>query len=553
MTQKARVWVTQRRERQTGLLDDPVGIPWRTLAIIGVAAAAVTFILLVAGSLSSYDNYALSSDFGIYHQAWYQIAHGQLNPVDTISPKGRSAYGIPYLDNHFELIFWPLSLLYFIYPHSIDLLLVQDAATAATLVVAFLFVCDMLRKEWTRSGRSGTIVAVVVLAVLVADPFTYWAASGNFHLQAVATLFLVLAARDLFAGHRGHKRRSYLWMVALLACGDVAATYLIGLGLSALVSGRETAKVGGMAILTSLAWLALVSALHANHGSDLVSFYGYLASHPIHSGGIAAIMTILLGIVTHPSTPIRQIGSRLGDLSRMILGAGTIGLASIIGAGVSLVVLVVNALSAGNFLQPRLAFQDFPALVFIAIGIASVTAWLGKVGRVGFLLSLALLAVSLAGVAVTGTTWFPKLSSSLASQYSANTPILVQAARTIPSNAEVVATSSVIGRFSGHRYVYPLAGIRTLGESNRLATVTTEPISTRTVFFIVVTDTKGQFLVAPSRVMRYAASYLSNHYHTTTVAKGGDVVVLRAYFPPRVHSIDIPVPLGVLFGKSKVG
>lgn len=48
-------------------------------------------------------------------------------------------------------------------------------------------------------------------------------------------LFALLAARDLWSG----RRRGWWWAGAVLLCGDVAATYLLAIGVGLVLSGRR--------------------------------------------------------------------------------------------------------------------------------------------------------------------------------------------------------------------------------------------------------------------------------------------------------------------------
>ena len=51
---------------------------------IGLAVLGLKFLGFCAWSLLLYRRFALTPDFAQYQQAWYLIAHGNLNPYDTV-------------------------------------------------------------------------------------------------------------------------------------------------------------------------------------------------------------------------------------------------------------------------------------------------------------------------------------------------------------------------------------------------------------------------------------------------------------------------------------
>ena len=117
----------------------------RTAWFVGVAVFAVQFVLLVLHSWYLWDHFDLTADFGQYSQAWQQIATGHLNPYDTTYAWYYPHYGYPFYQADLELIMWPLSLLYWVYPHSVDLLIVQDAALAGVGLVAYRWALEHLQ------------------------------------------------------------------------------------------------------------------------------------------------------------------------------------------------------------------------------------------------------------------------------------------------------------------------------------------------------------------------------------------------------------------------
>ena len=91
----------------------------------------------------------------MFHQAWVLIAHGDLNPFNTIKnsfPSGRTTASS-----------WSgrMAALYWVWPHSVILLWLQDVSVVvAAEAVAFLWLCELRRPlaagrgaAWLAAGR----------------------------------------------------------------------------------------------------------------------------------------------------------------------------------------------------------------------------------------------------------------------------------------------------------------------------------------------------------------------------------------------------------------
>ena len=127
-----------------------------------------------------YRRFALTADFSIYHQAWYLIAHGHLNPYDTVQ-------GFPFWQSHSEFLVWPLAPLYWVWPHDVLLFYVMDVGVAGAEMVVFTWLCEIAQRS--RPGKDAAWLAGVGLVLLVVNPWMWWAVSFGFHLEALAVLF----------------------------------------------------------------------------------------------------------------------------------------------------------------------------------------------------------------------------------------------------------------------------------------------------------------------------------------------------------------------------
>ena len=196
---------------------------------IGYAILGLQLALALAWSTVQYDRFALTFDFTIFHQAWYLIAHGDLNPWSTM----KLSY---FWQDHSEFIMWPLALLYWVWPHGVVLLWIQDIAVVGAEAVAFTWLVRTGPAVPARPDAHGSPAAGLVL--LVANPWIWWTVSWDFHSETIAMPFAVAAGQ----GSRSNgRRRAWVWVVPLLACGDVAATYLAAIGLGAVLAGRAPA------------------------------------------------------------------------------------------------------------------------------------------------------------------------------------------------------------------------------------------------------------------------------------------------------------------------
>ena len=151
--------------------------------------------MLVLSTLQ-YRRYALTTDFGAYSQAWWKIAHGQLDPWSTV-------FNTAFWKNDAEFLLWPLSLLYHLYPHPVLLLWVQDLVVVATEAIVLGWIIEVIAGAQHRvTGTRGVWLACGAALAIVLDPWVYQTIGFDFHFETFATLFVVLVGRDLWAGRR---------------------------------------------------------------------------------------------------------------------------------------------------------------------------------------------------------------------------------------------------------------------------------------------------------------------------------------------------------------
>jgi len=160
--------------------------PMVTVRRAGYAILALQLIGFLAWSTTLYNRFALTIDFAQYQQAWYLIAHGHLNPVSTV---GRGYFW----QNHSELIIWPLALTYWLWPHGVTLLWLQDICVVGAEAVAFTWICEIARRQGT--GKNTVLLVGTGLVLLAGNPWIWWSISFDFHTESLAILFAVYRFR----------------------------------------------------------------------------------------------------------------------------------------------------------------------------------------------------------------------------------------------------------------------------------------------------------------------------------------------------------------------
>ncbi len=436
-----------------------------------VAAAVVLGLqlaLFLGVSTFRYHRFDLYTDFGTYAQAFSVIAHGNLDPFDTFQT-------YPFWQNHFELAMWPIGLLGSVWPHPVVLLWLQDIAVVATELVVLLWVGQICVE---RVGGRRQQVALVVLVATVVNAWWWEATIFDVHFETFGMPFAVLSAYALWQG-----RHRTAWAAALLGVlfGDVVALSILFVGLAGLCSGRVRGHdrgvwhAGGLAAF-GLAWLALVTAVHGNQGSNVPIYYGYIVHEPANASSWA----VYGALAAHPSADLHVVRMHVGALWRVVATGGALGLLTPWGLFQAVAVLVPVALNVnGSFwLLPVGAFQTVTAVPFVLVGTVMVLVWLGRGlpewpprrgrhgraalapwrGPAAWALGAAVLVLALTqsvplwGQLVSG--WdTPSILSSVSGAAAAQLRA-VQAE--IPPGAELVVSGGVVGRFTDRQAVYPI-------------------------------------------------------------------------------------------------
>jgi hypothetical protein len=423
---------------------------------------AAQFVVFAAWSQFLADRFSLTFDFATNGQAWYLIAHGDLNPFNST----QNHY---FWQGHSEFIMWPLALFYWVWPHFVTLLWLQDAGIIVAEAVAFAWGCELAAKYLPGSWLA-PVLAATGLVLLVANPWTWAAVSFDFHTECISAAFLVLLARDLWAG----RRRAWAWIVPTLLCGDVAAAYMAAIGVGGLLvflAARGCWRLAGIRsrlaasrrdwlpslVVVGIGFLAVVIS-KVIHGDQSSPLWTYLYLQSPHSRTFS--MTALIrGLVTHPGNTLHVLWSKRGNTWLNVASGGLLGVLFGWALPVTLVVLVTNDLTYGStFNQP--GFQSELLYILLPAGTVGALAWLARRWRVVALaLAAAVLVDALAITAING----PMTKTDWVRVRAPVARTLSEVLARIPASDEVIASQGVVGRFGARTDVKGLFGPARIG------------------------------------------------------------------------------------------
>jgi hypothetical protein len=490
--------------------------------------AYVLFALQLVGmsiwSAVLYSRFSVTNDGGQYLQGLYLITHGQFIPFSSV-------HGFALWRDHFTLAWWPISLVELIPPHGLFVYWVQDAALVGAEIAALRWANAAVsayesRSEWEWWPAALTTVGAIIL---VANPWTYTAMSFDIHIETFACPFIVLAAYDF---SQGRSRRAWLWVAAVLSFGDVTATWVIGLGISAALAavwqrGRHFLRTGVLLGGAGAMWLAIVTAVGGNKGSVFSATFGYLVSTPGRPGPTKlTTFGLLRGLAQHPNRLLTTLWQHRVNATAAVAPTGWIGLFTPWTFGVPAVVLLEN--NAGNFASSTFSapgFQAAPVYPFAAVGLLVILAWLGahRLRRFPTVLA-AITVVVLVNAVFWAAVWIPPVKGTWLRISAAQASVLAAVGRQIPSSDEVIASQGIVGRFYARSQLYDIFG----GDN-------TIKVVGHTVWFIIVPNSGIE--TQPVDAALGAIAQLAGPMHATLVSSSAGVWAFRWERPASVHTV----------------
>lgn len=480
--------------------------PVRRMRKIGYVVLGLELTGFLLWSNVLYSHFALTSDFSVYHEAWFKIAHGNLDPYLT-------SVKFPYWRSHCEFVMWPIALLYWVWPHGVTLLWLQDICLIGAQAVAFTWICETAQR--CRPGRDAAWLAGAGLVLLAADPWLWWTLSFDFHAEIIAILFAILLARDLSNG----RRRAWVWVVPLLACGDVAGTYMAGVGLGEALAGRSSRLRGGIVMCLGLGLTLVISLAHANLGSQLDS-YAYLAANG-HTTSPPSVTALLAGIATHPLTVAQVLWSKRIDIWANLAPGGFLGIGELAILPAVVVVLLANDLHPGVIFAGPL-FQSALIYILLPVGTATVLGWVARRHRRTALLLAGLIAAQTLGWA---WVWGSRTVSQWLRVPTPAAATLAALEARIPHSARIVVSQGVAGRFSDRASVHVLAW--------------TAPVPIHGETWFVIAPAAG-IEIQNMESAEALIWELSERVHATLITHANNVWAFRWRPPAGVHELDPP-------------
>jgi len=454
-------------------------------------------VLLLVATTGVYRSGQLSADFAHFHQAWYLMAHGHLNPTSTFYPS-------TFLNQHGELIMWLIAPLYWLNrDQGLTLLVLQALAIVASIAVAASWLLAVARRHRLSAPVTGICVGVL-LALCAFNPWIYAVVYEDFHIEVLAALFALAAGRDLYLGHG---RRAVVWILLGLLSGDVAASYVVAVGVGLVVAAKGVRRNGAIMAIAGLLWFGALIGVGATSGSPAAG-YRYLSGTTKSSSGLGGVAAIVEGMVSHPRRPLHRLHTEIGAVWDNLIPSGVAGLFDPLMVLPVLAVLLANGLNSADFITVR--FQNLALFLFASLGTALICVRLAgaRAWR-----TIAVGIVAAATVASALVFDLPRLRAGAEVTFRI-TPVasrqLAEVRALVPDSAEVVSSFGVVGRFSGRTWAYAI-----------LTANFPVPVRAREVIFVLA-PAAGNIAV-PGPVTAAAANYVTSTLQATEIYHGSDV------------------------------
>ena len=477
----------------------------------GYLILGLQLIAFLTWSAIMYSRFAETSDIAFYYQAWFLIAHGNLDPYSTI-------LGVRFWQNDSEFLLWVLAPLYWVTRTGLALSWLQDVSIAGAEAVAFTWICDIARRRCKSTDAAW--LAGLGLMLLVANPWIWWSISFDVHQEPLIIVFAALLAWDLSRG-RG---RAWFWIIPVILSGAASTTYVIGLGLGGVLAGGRSRRMGAGIALLGLAYSLFVVLIHGDVVVSLPIQYGYLAAR---NGGIPTGLTLsglVTAIASHPLRLLQALWAKRVDMIANLAPSGILGLGALMILPLMILVILASWLWPGVvFAEP--IYQNVSIYVFLPVGSVAVLCWLVQRHRRAAYALAGLIAVQAVGWAIV---WGPQVPGDWLRVSAPAAATLTGIESRIPASAEVIASQGVVGRFSGRRLVYPFGLTPDVGA-----------LLVQGETWFVLTPTAGIEGASVATSMAFIGE-LAGPLHATLVTHANGVWAFRWTPPPGVREITVP-------------
>ncbi len=400
------------------------------VALYGWMGSFAVLLLAFSGFRHASFN-STAYDLGIFDQAAYLISQG-LSPIS-------SYMGYHILGDHAALVWYPIALLYRLYPTVYWLLGVQAIALAAGSIPAY--------RLGQQAGLSLSRSLAVAIAYLL-YPVVFNANLFDFHPDVLAIPLLLQALVEVqrrpgpsnqSRGHVGAEWRFGLCLMGILACKAALALTVIGFGVWLALAKRW--RLALLALITGAVWFWVASQWivpsFSGQEAGAVGRYSYLGD---------SVVGIAKTLVTQPQRILRVLFSsdNLGYLVLVFAPVGWAlsppGLRALVGA---IPCLGLNLLADYDLQKDVIHHYTLPALPFLVLmGVTTLAHGRGWVqSRRGIVIWAMVGFVALAKFTYVGDRYWPTLDTWQASQ---------GAIARVDDSARVLATTAIAAHLS-HR------------------------------------------------------------------------------------------------------
>jgi uncharacterized membrane protein len=319
--------------------------------IIGITA----LVLFFCSSLKHILFKSTTWDLGVFHQAVYLISQGQ--------PPISSYLGYHIIGDHAAWIWYPLALLYKIYPSVYWLFAVQAIALSISALPTWYL---------SRQGGLKESQAIAMVVICTLYPLVFNINLFDFHPDVIA-LPLLLGA--VWFARQGLVGWFCVATILILGCKAVFSLTVVGMGVWLLIFEKRR-WCGAIAVISGIAWFVIATKgiipffgdSTASIERHLISRYQYLGhSFPEVVKNLLFNPGILLGHVFS----LENFGYLVLLLIPVVWGLSPAGLKPLLGA---IPCLALNLL-ADTPTQKDLLYQySIPALPFLLLAVIQTLA-----------------------------------------------------------------------------------------------------------------------------------------------------------------------------------
>lgn len=381
----------------------------RTLLWLVIASTVILFVCSSVRHLLFQSN---AWDLGIFDQPLYLLSRG-LPPVSTI-------VNVHILGDHAAWIFYPLSLLYRIYPSVYWLFAVQ----AIALSVGTIPTWHLARQAGLKQGSANAIAAAYLLYPLIFNLNLF-----DFHPEVIA-LPLILTAVWAARADRVGWFALCVWIA--LGCRDALSLTIAAMGVWLWVFEKRRV-CGAIAFLSGLLWFVIATRIILPHfqpaGILGLSYYAEFGQ---------SVPEILTNLILRPDLVLKRLLT-LANLEYLVLLFAPIGwgvslrhLVPLVAAFPQLALNLISHSAVQKNLIHQYSLPILPFLIVMAISsLADQRTWIHK-PRYILLWALAGF-VALAQVPLFGSRYLSTLDTWSASraaiaQITTQDPVLAPAA-----------------------------------------------------------------------------------------------------------------------------